>query len=118
MSVFRNLLALGNILLGQCLVGRVGILIEESVTLVLGITIAFHSAQFGTVLCQFELALHDEQGEILAMTAIGVLLQGILRRNDAGLVVALLVGIDVAEITSQVVIELCRQQLLDNEFVL
>jgi hypothetical protein len=54
-----------------------------------------------------ELALHDENHEILTQTAIGIILQTVLSRDDTRRIVALIVGVDISEIASQIVIELC-----------
>ena len=65
-----------------------------------------------------ELALHDEDTELLAQIGEGIGLQRILGGDDARLVVRLSIGIDIAEVTTQIVIELGRQILLLHQIVL
>ena len=71
----------------------------------------------GAVLGQLELTLHDKQHELLAQTAVRIGLQGILCRDDAGGIVTLLVGVDITEISTQIVIELCSHILLTDQLV-
>ena len=66
LSVFCKCLALGYESLGCYLIFRVGILVQESVALVLGILETLKLLLLHTLLCQLKLALHNKQRELLA----------------------------------------------------
>ena len=103
---FGVFLAFGDELLSQFAVLRFWILVQEAVALVLGITIAVCALVFAGVLGQLELALHDQQREVLTVSHEGIGLQGILGHDDARRVVAFAVRVDIAEIAAQVIVEL------------
>ena len=117
-SVAYHLLAFVDIALRQGGVFRFGEFVEESVAFVLGITVALQAFVLGRVLGQLELALHDDQREVLAPFRERILLQRVLGCDDAGNVVTLVVGVDVAEVSSQVVVELSGEELFLHQLVL
>ena len=115
-SVFRYFFAFLDVLLGSLALGTLGIFVDESVALVLGITIAVEFLLLYTLACQFKLALHDEHCEILTHRHKGIGFEGILAGDDACLVVATACEA-VTEIVAEVEIQLCREILLKHEFV-
>ena len=96
-------LALVDELLGHHLVLGVGIFVDKSVALILGILETLKLFLLYTLLCQLKLAFHHKQSKPLAQLRVREILQGILCCNDASLVVVASVC-TVAEILAEVVI--------------
>ena len=116
-SVLCHFLALADEFLSHALVLRVWIFVNKSVALVLCVLEALQLLLLHTLLRQLKLTLHDKKGEFLTQFRIRIVLQRILRSDNASLIVVAAIGA-VAEILSEVIIELSRVKLLQHELVL
>ena len=116
-SIFRYLLAFGNVFLCQHALFRVGIFVDEAVALVFGILKAFQLLCFYALLCQFKLAFHQQYGKVFAQPAIRIILQSVLRSDDTSLVVVA-AKVAIAKVSAQVVIQFGCVQFLFNQLVL
>ena len=94
-----------NILLGIGTLLTVGVLIDETITLILGIAITLQSLRLDAPFRQFELAFHDKHGEIFFFRTERICFDGVLGCNDARLVIASPTG-TIAEIRAKIVIQL------------
>ena len=68
-------------------------------------------------MCQFKLALHHKQRELLAQVGVRIVFQGVLSGDDASLVVVAAVCA-VAKILTEVVVELSRVEFFLHQLVL
>ena len=99
-SVFdgrRELLALLYEAFGLAALPGIRILVDETIALVFRILIAVQLLGFHALLCQMELAPHDKRGKLLALLRVRIVLERILGRDDARLVIVSAAG-TVAEL--------------------
>ena len=94
-----------------------GVLIDEAVALVLRILVALELLRLNTHVGQLVLAFHHEDGKLLAHVRVGVVVECILCRDDACLVVVAATGA-VAEIGSEIVVEFGGQIGLEDQLIL